>query len=538
MDWVWRRSTITCDINNLCRCIDKTQDEPFLRGNVINPLDQHLQDAIGIDRTTVCIGDREFIPGRPISDEIVHSLRKSAMVLILLSDAYTQSEYCRQEFEQALIMDKAIIFLVKDTIQEELLTPTMQELYKKNRDGSNYRQYRDGIGAYKFLADGTKLQDFDVYHVEWDGRKLADLFSDGEILVLASQRRRVASPTKINVKLAFDAFETLIYGEVTGNGLLRSVPDKGTWACVYQKGNPISFQEEVNALGHTSTAVLDAGNGLLFLAESIGISDYRKQEDNFRVGDNDAIYPKVSVLDDVSTWQPDRPQYTHYGGLDYVGTVDMRGEVGALTRNIVIQGDVVEDSDDLQDKFGCHIKIFNGYELVHIENAELRYVGQQAVKGRYPIHFHLCTDVSSSPPYIRESIVDNVAYHTEGHCFFLEEGGETYNQTIEFLDYKSKNKVVNNAAAGGQGFGFCFFPFGASASLGLMAEGENNRTNHRGVYNNVAHSNLNFGIKYGGILHPNGTTAGGGVTQPLADPMDILRNSGSHLQTLQVILYL
>ncbi|XP_052807766.1 uncharacterized protein LOC128236729 [Mya arenaria] len=175
------------------------------------------------------------------------------------------------------------------------------------RDGSNYRQYRDGIGAYKFLADGTKLQDFDVYHVEWDGRKLADLFSglqDGEILVLASQRRRVASPTKINVKLAFDAFETLIYGEVTGNGLLRSVPDKGTWACVYQKGNPISFQEEVNALGHTSTAVLDAGNGLLFLAESIGISDYRKQEDNFRVGDNDAIYPKVSVLDDVSTWQP------------------------------------------------------------------------------------------------------------------------------------------------------------------------------------------------------------------------------------------
>ncbi|XP_052803797.1 toll-like receptor 4 [Mya arenaria] len=109
-----------------------SQDEPFLRGNVINPLDQHLQDAIGIDRTTVCIGDREFIPGRPISDEIVHSLRKSAMVLILLSDAYTQSEYCRQEFEQALIMDKAIIFLVKDTIQEELLTPTMQELYKKN----------------------------------------------------------------------------------------------------------------------------------------------------------------------------------------------------------------------------------------------------------------------------------------------------------------------------------------------------------------------------------------------------------------------
>ncbi|WAQ94770.1 hypothetical protein MAR_007241 [Mya arenaria] len=232
------------------------------------------------------------------------------------------------------------------------------------RDGSNYRQYRDGIGAYKFLADGTKLQDFDVYHVEWDGRKLADLFS----------------------------------------------------------GNPISFQEEVNALGHTSTAVLDAGNGLLFLAESIGISDYRKQEDNFRVGDNDAIYPKVSVLDDVSTWQP------------------------------AIKQDAEENWAE------------------------------------------------TSPE-------------------------KEQTQTIEFLDYKSKNKVVNNAAAGGQGFGFWFIfpdnPFGSSASLGLMAEGENNRTNHRGVYNNVALSNLNFGIKYGGILHPNGTTAGGGATQPLADPMDL-----------------
>ncbi|WAQ95044.1 hypothetical protein MAR_007515 [Mya arenaria] len=109
-----------------------------------------------------------------------------------------------------------------------------------NRDRSNYRQYTDGIGAYNFSADGTKLHAFDVFHVESDGRKLAGLFNglqDGEILVMASQRRLVASPTQSNVKLAFDAFETLIYGEVTGYD------------------NPSNFEEEANVLGHTSNAV-------------------------------------------------------------------------------------------------------------------------------------------------------------------------------------------------------------------------------------------------------------------------------------------
>ena len=129
--------------------------------------------------------------------------------------------------------------------------------------------------------------------------------------------------------------------------------------------------------------------------------------------------------------------FMHYGEL-YKG-LNMQAEVGLLTRNILIHGDVADDND----KFGGHIKAFRGFRNFRIRGAELTRMGQYGIKGRYPIHWHMAHSVEDRDTYARENSIHdvfqrcitvhgthgarverNVAYKTFGHCYFLEDGGE------------------------------------------------------------------------------------------------------------------
>ncbi|KAM6301555.1 cell surface hyaluronidase CEMIP2-like [Podargus strigoides] len=149
------------------------------------------------------------------------------------------------------------------------------------------------------------------------------------------------------------------------------------------------------------------------------------------------------------------PLYLHIG--EVIDGIDMRAEVGLLTRNILIQGEM-EDSCYGQnqcqffsfDTFGGHIKILRNFSSVHMSGVELKNMGQQ-ILGSYPVHFHLAEDVDERGGYERPTYLDNLAIHhcfsrcvaihgthgllvkdtigydTLGHCFFLEDGTEQRN---------------------------------------------------------------------------------------------------------------
>ena len=133
-------------------------------------------------------------------------------------------------------------------------------------------------------------------------------------------------------------------------------------------------------------------------------------------------------------------RFSHYGEV-YRG-VDMRAEVGLLTRNIKIHGDM----EDELDTYGGHIKAYEGFETFRIDGAELTQMGQKGHKGRYPIHWHMVKTVDPTKTYARNNAIhhvfqrcitvhgthgvtveNNVAYNTFGHCYFLEDGGEKNN---------------------------------------------------------------------------------------------------------------
>ena len=140
--------------------------------------------------------------------------------------------------------------------------------------------------------------------------------------------------------------------------------------------------------------------------------------------------------------------YMHFGKITF--DVDERGEVGMLSRNIVIQAS--PDAD--QTLFGGHIMAMNGAKMF-VDGVELNRMGQNMHLARYPIHWHLIGDAQGQ--YIKNSAIhdtysrcvtvhgtnyldveNNVTYNNIGHCFFLEDGVEHDNQFVHNLGILTK----------------------------------------------------------------------------------------------------
>ena len=79
----------------------------------------------------------------------------------------------------------------------------------------------------------------------------------------------------------------------------------------------------------------------------------------------------------------DQPlKYMHFGKITF--GVDERGEVGMLTRNILIQAS--EDAE--RSYFGGHIMAIIGSKM-YVSGVELNRMGQNMHLARYPIHWHI-----------------------------------------------------------------------------------------------------------------------------------------------------
>jgi len=155
----------------------------------------------------------------------------------------------------------------------------------------------------------------------------------------------------------------------------------------------------------------------------------------------------------------------HFGKITF--DVDERGEVGMLSRNILIQAS--PDAD--QTLFGGHIMAMAASRMF-VEGVELNRMGQNMHLARYPIHWHLIGDAQGQ--YIKNSAIhdtysrcvtvhgtnfldieNNVTYNNIGHCFFLEDGVEHGNQFVHNLGILTKCHpdapcVPTNLAAAGE----------------------------------------------------------------------------------------
>ncbi len=210
-------------------------------------------------------------------------------------------------------------------------------------------------------------------------------------------------------------------------------------------------------------ATANVGSTSIMLAESV----------DWRVGDQIVLAPTgagtaegevatiASITGGTNIGLSGQLAFRHYGeqtpytnGLT-TWTLDERGEVGLLSRNIRIQGDAGSDAAG----FGAHMMTMFG-STIHVSGIELFRVGQKSELGRYPFHWHLVRNAPGQ--YIENSSVhrsynrcitvhgthetrveDNVCYDFIGHGYFLEDGIEKDNTFEHNLGIWAKKPLID-----------------------------------------------------------------------------------------------
>ena len=218
----------------------------------------------------------------------------------------------------------------------------------------------------------------------------------------------------------------------------------------------------------------------------------------------------------------------HFGKITF--DVDERGEVGMLSRNIVVQASA--DAD--KDMFGGHIMAMSGSKM-YVAGVELNRMGQNMHLARYPIHWHLIGDAQGQ--YIKNSSVhdtysrcvtvhgtnylgieNNVTYNSIGHCFFLEDGVEHDNQYVRNLAILTKCHpdapcVATNLAPFGITAGSNFYTAGQDAKDVLLPSDNTASafwiTNPNNIYrDNVAAGSDSTGFWFALPQNPTGKFEG------------------------------
>ena len=147
-----------------------------------------------------------------------------------------------------------------------------------------------------------------------------------------------------------------------------------------------------------------------------------------------------------------------------IDSPDFAVEIALLSRNIVFQG-----GSDSTSFHGGHFWVMQTPKVQqYIEGIDFQNFGQQGSIGRYPIHFHLCGDVTGSVVIkntVRLSnqrcivvhgtdnlrIESNVAFNTKGHCYMLEDGIETGNTFIRNIGVMTsvQQRLIPNLGTNG-----------------------------------------------------------------------------------------
>ena len=109
-----------------------SRDEEFVQDHVIDPLNENLKLMIGTDRNLICTGDQHLRPGFRVLDETIKCLDRASVIIVVASNNFCRSSYCQNEFDQAYIQRKPIVLMLLGEVDEELMAPSMKQLYRRN----------------------------------------------------------------------------------------------------------------------------------------------------------------------------------------------------------------------------------------------------------------------------------------------------------------------------------------------------------------------------------------------------------------------
>jgi len=95
---------------------------------VIHDLMPMVEDEWGL---RLCIGQRDFIPGKPIVENIADAIDDSRKTILVITPAFAASEWCEFEMQMAIVKGrKDIVMIYKTEVPLENTSKTLRALLK------------------------------------------------------------------------------------------------------------------------------------------------------------------------------------------------------------------------------------------------------------------------------------------------------------------------------------------------------------------------------------------------------------------------
>ena len=112
----------------------------WVRDELHENIDQQFnenQKFLDRNRFRLCIHDRDFIPGSSIEDNIVRAIENSRKTILVLSESFLTSDWCKFEFQMARMEsdDKGrnlIIAVMLEPLPTEKISKSLRMLIRKN----------------------------------------------------------------------------------------------------------------------------------------------------------------------------------------------------------------------------------------------------------------------------------------------------------------------------------------------------------------------------------------------------------------------
>ena len=326
---------------------------------------------------------------------------------------------------------------------------------------------RTNILAYLLVQGGELIfddeQEDDVVQLHTQGM----LITDGGRLQVGTEEEPFLHKTRI-----------ILYGHV----LSTEIPVYGAKTLALREGSIDMHGKPIDVTWTKLAETANAGAVTLQLQEAVDWEVGGKiviAATNFSQRENEE--KEIQAIDETGTVITITTplEYEHISIRQTIEgrDIDTSAEVGYLTRNILVRGNLNEEwlenvpdcpeefrpgqfdiqtcffgrfgEETISDQFGSQIMIHaaeqnQGDVFGRFEYIEVTHAGQAFRLGRYPIHFHLNGDVSGS--YVRGCAIHhtfnravtvhavdrlliekNVAYNILGHAYFLEDGIEQHN---------------------------------------------------------------------------------------------------------------
>ena len=272
--------------------------------------------------------------------------------------------------------------------------------------------------------------------------------------------------------------EIVLYGHV----LSTELPVYGAKTLAVREGTLELHGKPLNVTWTRLAKTANAGDRTLYLTQAVdwqvGGSVVIAATGFVQTENEDGTIASISS-DGMSLTLSKPLNFTHIAAIQTIAgrTIETSAEVGYLTRNVVVRGNVQTEwhqdipacptaflpgqfeiqscfqgrfgAESVNDMFGSQIMIHAAMQntarvAARIEYVEVTHAGQAFRLGRYPIHFHLNGNISGS--YVRGCAIHhtfnravtihavnyllvekNVAYNIMGHAYFLEDGVEVGN---------------------------------------------------------------------------------------------------------------